>query len=341
MTTQRLHWADTAKALAVVLVVVYHVSLTTLKNLAPGMAYDEQPWGILSTWLLPVRMPLFFLISGVLATGAVARPWPRVLRSRVLDHFWTFALWSVAISALYAWAYAPQAFGAFAFQALSWTFTFGGFYWYLPMLMLFFVTARLLRGVPVLLVGGAAVLYFLAPDLPRTVGHPIATDAMLSIIRYCQFLVWFAIGTFARPLVERWARMPALVALGAAVLYVPGAAITYGGGPDLTPILSFLGITAALGCSRGLSRLSAPRRLGRYLAERTLPIYLVHPLVLTLLLIVLPDMAPLGAAATTVIVPAAVVVLVALSCLTYDRTRDGLPWLYATPGAPRTAKAAV
>lgn len=73
-----------------VLVVVYHVSLTGLNNMARGGDYATHFWGLLSTWLLPVRMPLFFLVSGVLATNALQRPWRRILRPRILDHVWTF-----------------------------------------------------------------------------------------------------------------------------------------------------------------------------------------------------------------------------------------------------------
>lgn len=356
MPSDRLHWADTAKALAVVMVVVYHVSLTAVTNIATGGAYSAHFWGLLSTWLLPVRIPLFFLVSGVLATDALQRTWRRIMRPRILDHVWPFWLWTVCISALYAWAYAPQAFGEFTTRALTWTLTFGGFYWYLPLLMLFFVTAKYLRRLPVLVIGGSMFLYFIAPDLPRDVGHPVGNDAMLSVIRYCQFLLWFAIGAFLRPLVERWAKVPAPVMIVAGFLYVPIAARYYNGGEldlpsllsglgiervHLTPVLSVLGITVALGLSRVTSRLKMVRRLGRYLAERTLPIYLVHPVVVTVLVLVAPPLAPLSPVTTAVLVPMLVAALVALSTSIYDRSRNVAPWLYKLPGSPGQEKAAV
>ncbi len=301
-------------------------------------------------------MPLFFLVSGVLATRALQRPWRRILRPRILDHLWTFWLWTVAIAALYAWAYAPQAFGVFTVRALSWTLTFGGFYWYLPLLMLFFVTAKCLRRLPVLVIGGSIVLYILAGDMPRDVGYPVGNDAMLLVIRYCQFFVWFSVGAFLRPLVERWAKVPALVMIIAAVLYVPIVARYYSGEElnlppellelglrraNLTPLLTLLGITVALGLSRLASRLEAVRRLGRYLAERTLPIYLVHPLAVTLLVLVVPPLTPLTAGTTTLLVPFIVIVLVALSTFIYDRSHTIAPWAYKLPGSPASEKAAV
>ena len=200
------------------------------------------------------------------------------------------------------------------------------------------------------------LLYFFAPDLPRDVGHPVGNDAMLLVIRYCQFLIWFAIGAFLRPLVERWAKVPAPGMLVAGLLYVPIAALQYSGEElqlpsllsglglaraHLTPVLSVLGITVALGLSRVSSRLEMVRRLGRYLAERTLPIYLVHPLVVTLLVLAVPPLEPLSAVTTAVLVPMLVAALVALSTSTYDRSRNVVPWLYKLPGSPGREKAAV
>lgn len=331
---ERLHWADTAKAVAVVLVVVYHVALTALKNFAPGAPYNEQPWGVLSTWLLPVRMPLFFLVSGVLAERALRRPWPRLLRPRVLDHWWTFVLWTAAIAVFYALAYAPQVFGEFTTRALSWTLTFGGFYWYLPLLMVFFVTARLLRRLPWLVVVIGVVLYVIAPDLPRSLGAgAMSDDALLTLIRYCQFLLWFALGAFVRPLVMLAARTHLALVAVLVIAYIPIARFTYSpDGVDLTPLLTIIGCTAALGLSNFVSQWERVRTLGRYLAERTLPIYLVHPFALTLVTLVLPTLPALRTRYTLLLVPLLVIALVALSTWLYDRTRHRLPWLYRSPG---------
>lgn len=331
---ERLHWADTAKAVAVVLVVVYHVALTALKNLAPGSPYEQHPWGVLSTWLLPVRMPLFFLVSGALAVRALQRPWPRVLRPRVLDHWWTFILWTAAISTFYALAYAPQAFGEFALRALSWTVTFGGFYWYLPLLMAFFVTAKLLRRAPWFVVGIGLVLYLIAPEVPRSLGAgAMSDDAMLTLIRYSQFLVWFAVGAFVRPLVLLAARTHIVVVAVLGVVYIPLARFTYSPeGTDLSPLLSLIGCTAALGLSHFVSRWEPFRRLGRYLAERTLPIYLIHPFALTLITLALPALPALRTRYTIALVPLLVIALVALSTWLYDRSHHKVPWLYRAPG---------
>ncbi|MGO1383637.1 MAG: acyltransferase family protein [Arachnia sp.] len=348
MTPERLHWADTAKALAVVLVVLYHVSLTAMVAMS-DVGPDPHFWGVLSTWLLPVRMPLFFLISGVLAGPALRRPWRRVMRPRVLDNVWTFWIWSFGTAALYAWAYSPQSFAETTLRALTWMFTFGGSYWYLPLLTMFFVTAKCLRRLPIIVLGGSMVLYCLAPDLPRNMGSPMANDAMLLLIRYCQFLLWFATGVFLRPLVERWARATAPVMIIATVVYVPLASRYYNGQElglpswltelgvrraHLTPLLSVLGITVALGLSRMSSRLMIVRRLSRYLAERTLPIYLVHPLAVMLLVLAVPHLGPQSASTTAILVPALVAGLVLFSTLVYDRSRDVLPWLYRSPGSP-------
>lgn len=329
---ERLHWVDTAKAVAVVLVVVYHVSLNGLLNIAPGGPYFEQPWGVASMWLLPLRMPLFFLISGVLAVKALRRPWSRVLRPRVLGHWWTFTLWTAAVSVFYALAYAPQAIVEVTLRVLSWIPTASGYYWYLPLLAFFFITAKALHRLPWIAVALGVAAYLIAPQLPRDTGSLMGNNAMLSLIRYSQFLLWFMLGAFARPVVLWAARAKLPVVIIAAALYVPGVILTQSGGPNLTPWLSVIGIVAVLGSSRMVSSVAGIRRLGRYLAERTLPIYLVHPFALTLIALVLPALPALRTRYTLILVPLVVIGLVTLSCLLYDRTRDRLPWLYRLPG---------
>lgn len=339
MDNGRLHWADLAKATAVVLVVLYHVAGTGMTLLTPGDNRAEQAYATLSTWLLPVRMPLFFLISGVLAVRALERPWRDLWRPRVGDHAWTFVLWTLLYAVPYTMAYAPATFDATAPRAFSWVLSLNGAYWYLPLLALFFLVTKLTRRWgPALLLAAVAgyALWQFVPLPDPALASGLAYDAVFTLRRFLTFLVWFAAGALLRPVVESWARLPWWTAAVAVPLYVLGAREIYGATRSafvdvITAGLSLLGITIALVACRLAVQWQPLRRLGRYLAERTLPIYVFHPILLALLIWWTPGFGTQGSVVSIWLVPLIVVALTWLSCFLYDQLRAHLPWLFRAP----------
>lgn len=92
----RLAWADTAKGLLIILVVFWHVVLKSYLTIDWRIGLPiPGAWGLISDLAYPVRMPLFFLISGCFAANAVARPWAAVLRGRVLRFLYLYLLWTL------------------------------------------------------------------------------------------------------------------------------------------------------------------------------------------------------------------------------------------------------
>lgn len=342
MEKQRLDWADLAKAAAVVLVVLYHVAGNGMRMLTPGDNRAEVVYATFSNWLLPVRMPLFFMVSGLLAVGALQRPWARVLRPKVASHFWTFAFWTLLFAIPYTMAYAPSTFEVTAPRAFSWVLSLGGAYWYLPLLALFFMVTKATRRAGLILVLAAVAAYVLWPLIPLPtqqgdLASGIGFDAVFTLRRFLTFLVWFAAGALLRPLVEKWARIPWLTAVLAVPLYVLGAMEIYGGQRSpwmeiITPALSILGITIALVTCRIAVRWPPMRRLGRYLAARTLPIYVFHPILLALLIWLTPGLGKQGSIVSIWLVPLLVVLLTWASCALYDVLEPRLPWLFGLPG---------
>lgn len=335
MERERLHWVDVAKATAVVLVVLYHVAITGMTMLTPGSNRAEEVMAAASTWLLPVRMPLFFLVSGLLAVGALARPWRRVLQPRVVDHLWVFILWTLLFAFPYAAAYNPANLETTAIRAASWVVSLNGAYWYLPLLVAFFVVAKLGRRVAPLMLVLAVAGYVFWTQVPL-VGDGVVVDALLTLRRFLNYFIWFALGAFARPLVVRWARVPGWVLPLTVVGYVPLALVLYG--PErspyqqlLTAVLSLLGITFFLGASRIVAEFVPMRRLGAYLAARTLPIYLFHPMILALVIWLTPGFGRQGSIVSMWLVPLIVVALTWASCWLHDRTQALVPWLYRSP----------
>ncbi len=285
----RLHWVDTAKALAIILVVIYHVSLTGSAYLLPGSTdWGAELWRGISTYLLPVRMPLFFLVSGVLAVQALGRPWGLLGRRRFADLLWPFVLWSLAYGPAYGWGYGHGPGDPWGATLAQWeAAAYGGSaYWYLTTLVAFFLVARLLRSHGAVVLVLSFVAWLGATSVDDVTEAVLPDDLVTTLTRLCWFGVWFFLGCFARPLVEsvagaRGRALPLVSALG----FVAAAAWLYGigGAPEQWSYgASVLGVLTFVLASVRLARSSRVREWSAYLARRTLPIYVVHPLILTL-----------------------------------------------------------
>lgn len=339
----RLDWVDVAKAGAIVLVVVYHVGGTGMSYLAEAGGWATEAWRLMNSALLPVRMPLFFLASGLLAARAMERDWSALVRPRVWNLVWPFAIWSVVFAVVTGFAYQPDDPLGYTRENLAAIPVGGTAYWYLAVLVVFFLTARLFRrfgaSLVVLAVAAVGVAPLVAPYLTDVVGVAAATN----VGRLCHFAIWYAIGCFARPVVERVADLPTwplLPVTGAAyaglayLVYVRGTAVS------LTTVMSVVGLTAGVLLSAWVSSAEPVRRLARYLAARTLPIYVLHPILLNLVIIGVGAAGggrlPVGGVAVgLLLVPVLSVALTAASVGLYDLSgRVGLRWLFTPPGAP-------
>lgn len=342
----RLGWADVAKTGAILLVVIYHVGGTGVGMLTPGnTGLVTTVWSTVNTVLLPTRMPLFFLVSGVLATAAITRPWTAVWRGRIANMLWPFILWTLLYSVLYGFLYARSTpVEGFAASAVT-VFLGGNAYWFLAALVFFFCTARLLRRFPRTLLFISIAAWLCAPLLRTFLEQFLDPTLTTTVFRWCTFLVWFVVGCFARRLVERVAALPAIAVPLAMGLYGVVAVFVYSHeGPAFpwVPVLNILGIVSAVTLSAQLATFAPVRRVGGYLARRTLPIYLLHPVLLAAVILVAQY--PSGTSTVTpdsrllniALVPALVAALVLVSVKTYDLTLGSrFEWLFRFPGGAR------
>ncbi len=347
-SAERLEWVDGAKAIAIVLVVLYHVGTTGMAWLMPGFSdRGTETWRLINEALTALRMPLFFLVSGLLAAGALARPWSALLRPRVAVLLWPFALWTLLFAVPYA-LYRGQQTVAESVLTAAWTIPLGGTgYWYLFVLVVFFAVCRALRRHgPALLLAGVALLA-LAPTLSalveRALGDPVGGVVGDTVLRLATFFVWYAVGCFAPAVVARVAAggaAPLAIAAAGYLVLITLQLVGIATGAATSAALSIAGITTALIGSRLLARWQPARRLGRYLAARTLAIYVVHPVALaTLIWLVLRFSGGAGVppviGAQWWLTPVLTVALVALSCLLYDvAMRSPLRVLFVPPGRP-------
>jgi uncharacterized membrane protein YcfT len=156
----RTLWADAAKGVLILLVVLWHVITKhylkidwRLSAPVPGA------WGALTEQLLPLRMPLFFTISGMFAAGAVDRPWRVLGRSKVARFLYLYVVWLVVHTVILAFvpdfdtARATSVTGLLAQLTIT-----PSNLWYLYALALYFAVAKTVRRLPTALVLGAALV---------------------------------------------------------------------------------------------------------------------------------------------------------------------------------------
>lgn len=337
----RIDWIDFAKASAIILVVLFHATDWFAATLIPGIggtAYGI--WREISVALIPVRIPLFFLVSGVLAAAAVHRPWRTLLTTRVPAVIWPFLIWTILISVpwLLRIAYGNPAESAWL---VSSALIFGGaHFWYLPALAAFILIARAVRRVPRTAVIVSALVALVAPLLsPMVAGlGPVLGQ---NVVRWPTFLFWFVLGCFARRAMLRFAELPWLIAIVGVAMFVGLRWVLVHQGVffGLVAMLSVTGVLTGVLLSRLAVRAAPLARLGRYLAARTLPIYVGHALLLEVAAVVvqwarrrgvaLPaDVSILNAMIVPVIVVS--VVLGALGMYAAAR-RLRMGWLYEPP----------
>lgn len=324
-TPERLHWVDLAKAGAIVLVVLYHVGGTGMDRLFPASdAPASQLWTRVNDALLPVRMPLFFLTAGLLARRAVTRPWRVAARTKVLVLLWPYVLWSLAFAAFAGYAYSPADPGAYALDRLQAIPFAGTAYWFVAVLAVFFVAAKLLRRLPRTVLALTLVLAAVAPYLEPLIEEswpPLTTYAVARVIRYA---FWYFLGCYAYSAVKRFSELdpwPLLLLGGSVAVALTFTAHTGGLERPLAFPLSVAGLTALVGASVIGVRSGHVRRLSRYVGARTLPTYLVHPVLVNLLVLAAVVSGSEWSASETLtawLAPALTLACVVVSVLVYD-----------------------
>ncbi|CCH19374.1 acyltransferase family protein [Micromonospora lupini] len=341
----RVQWADAAKGVCIILVVAWHVVVKDYLQIdwhvglpVPGL------WGTLGEQFLPLRMPLFFTISGIFAANAVQRPWRTVARGRVAGFLYLYAVWLLIHTAVLALVpdfptdRATSALGLLAQLTVT-----PSNLWYLYALALYFTLAKATRRLPRLLVG-----------VPAAVLSAVAAAGLLATpgnrAGLYQNLVFFLAGLYLRPWIERWAatatRRRLVLTAGAyavalAAMAAAGAQRWFGVWPVVSVVAVAFGVTAAARLSRWPALGDRLAALGRI----TLPIYVVHmPLLALLHRLLSGSLSGLDPVAQSLVVLGYPILLTALviglslavhRCLLRVHAR----WLFALPGGRRPAVA--
>jgi fucose 4-O-acetylase-like acetyltransferase len=273
-------WADVARGACVLLVVLHHV-IRQFVVVAPDAWFGAAAWTTVDSFLTPIRIPLFFFISGLLAARAVSRPWSEA-KTRVTSPAYLYVIWSVLLSLrLLAPGQEPEAHGYVA--NLFWGLLLaGGGYWYLYALPLYFLICRFVRGRGwiVLIALSAAVNLMQGPVTiwTRELSAHVMDDPTL-LASVAGNLLFFAVGVRHGNTLQLFARrLSGLSLTGVAALY---SAVVLAGifGFDSAPLAltaSSLGLLLGAGLAmRGEGAVAATSTLG-YIGARTLPVYVLQ-----------------------------------------------------------------
>jgi uncharacterized membrane protein YcfT len=84
----RIEWADAARGIAVLLVVLYHSA-----QWAGSAGYFSGTWAAVTFPLSTIRLPLLFTLAGIFAVPWMMRPWRRLLSSKVATLAYVYLLW--------------------------------------------------------------------------------------------------------------------------------------------------------------------------------------------------------------------------------------------------------
>lgn len=340
----RAGWADVAKGVCILLVVLWHVIMKHYLQITwhlpapiPGL------WGAFGDQLLPLRMPVFFTISGLFAASAVQRSWKVTARSRIARFYYLYAIWFTVHTVVLSMVPRFDTLAAHsALDVLEQVTITPTNLWYLVALAVYFVVAKLTRNLPLAVVLGPALLL-----------SAVASAGLLAAPgnrgQLYQNLFFFLAGLRLKPWVERWARTAnrrRLLAGGAAYVVVMlairllGAKQWFGVWPAVCALAVLVGIAAAV----ELDRWARVSRLLADLGRNTLPIYVMHMPLLALLHAAL--LKPFSSAGTpvqlvlAVFLPVVLTALLVTVCLTLRRGIEaaGGSWLFELPARRQPAR---
>lgn len=263
----RIAWIDVAKAVCIVLVVLYHA-----RHAASAITWGDVSatpfWWLAGAALRPFRMPVFFLMSGLLAASAIHHPWRKAAPGRVVRLLRVYGVWAL-LFAIVLPGFPDGGFG-FAPAKLLGLLLGQSILWYLWALAVFFALTWVTREAPrgLLLIGvviaacGASLIPGLSAD----------TQAML------RCMMFFFLGARFRPEILRLAEAANVPRLLMALLATTAVLLlSWNLGSAFNPLLDIAGAVTGVFAAVLFAR-NAPLavRLARPLTARTLPIYVLH-----------------------------------------------------------------
>lgn len=327
----RALWADVAKGACIILVVLHHlVAKHYVAVVDQPHGWWSREWVDLTYALKPLRMPMFFLVSGIFAAGALRRPWDERQTTRLVGLYFVYACWLVIHAAFFSVATElPMNRTRNVTELLSDLVYASTGLWYLYALAVYVPLARVLLRlgvVPTLAL--AAVVALLTPLAGIDAANRVAV---------LQHFVFFVLGALVPGLGARAAGMRR----GSTVWLMAGAGVlawvlSASGVPlGVSKIaISVLAVPAALRVTAGVASWQPAGQVLGHVGRHTLPVYVLHmPVVAVAHHLVADRVRSLASAWPGLLVgfyPVALTVAVVCVCLLLQRALRaiGLGWLF-------------
>lgn len=322
----RVDWVDYSKGFCIVMVVLMHSTLGVEKY-AGGTGFMHY----VTDFAMPFRMPDFFLIAGLFLARTIGRDWRLYLDRKVVHFAYFYLLWFL-IQGVCKWPLVIHHDGVAAgvHAALIGLIDPPGTLWFIYLLPILLVSAKLLRGVPpVLLLGIAALLQTLAVTGRIDTGWTIVDEfALRGVFFYTGWLLAPRVFSYAGWLRQRpWATAALLIAWAAGNQAAVSAGIAIL--PGISLVLGFAGALAVVALATLLARAAWTLPL-RFAGEHSLVVYLAFffpmDVVRTVLLKtgVVPDIGWMSVIVTVVSVVAPLILYILV-------TGTRLDWLFTRP----------
>lgn len=333
----RVAWVDYAKGFCIVMVVMMHSTLGVEK--AAGI----DGWmNYVVAFAKPFRMPDFFMISGLFLANVIDRDWRTYADRKVVHFAYFYVLWLAIQFAFKAPGMIADVGSAETLRqfALAFIDPFGTL-WFIYLLPVFFVTAKVLRRVPWQLVWIAAAALEIAD---------IQTGWVLPD-EFASRFVYFYSGYIFAPLIFRLAARviarPREAAFGLILWALAEAAIVFGGYSELPFVslaLGMVGAVAVVTFSALLSKAGAMAPL-RYFGQNSIVIYLAFflPMAATRTLLlktgIIPDIGTISVLVTAVAVVVPILLFWAVRGTPFRFLFERPAWARLEGRGPRLAPA--
>lgn len=340
----RYEWVDVAKAFAILLVVLSHVA-TEFRFVGVHSAQLAYLLDLFET----MRMPLFFCASGLFAASWLRRGWRELFAGRLAVLVWVFLLWQPAVFAaklIAMWLLPNQPESTLLSQVLRVLVSPvrpNGELWFLWALVLSFMLAKLMGGLSIWIRLGVPILVsilWLGPAQLLIGGEALRLigagwEGLFAYFAF--FVIGAAVTGPVRSFFNRAGYIPLLAIL---VVWSGSYLVLNAAGLRNALVIGFvlrlLGIASGFALAVLLSRV----RLLQWIGRHTLPIYVAHVLIITVLVALLYG-AGLTEAASSVPIAAELGLLVfatAAALGVWALARRAAPWRYLYEVPPSTRR---
>lgn len=264
----RVDWVDIAKGICIIMVVLMHSTLGVEKAVgAEGWMHE------LVVFARPFRIPAFFLVAGLFLARRIDQPWREYLDSKVVHFAYFYVLWLV-IQCAFKCGMEAERWDLVPLHMLEGLVQPYGTLWFIYLLPVFFVAARLLRGVPHMVVLAGAALLQIAP----------IHTGWIVVDEFADRFVFFYAGYALAPFVFRFAEtvrtrpvLAAVALVGWAVANLVAVEADVAGLPGVALVLGAAGAAAVVAVSVLLVPTAAGMPL-RYCGANSIAVYLAFVL---------------------------------------------------------------